>query len=151
MSVGSAGVRRGNAIASKPNEIRHFAFGPYLTLSPGKYLARVRVAIVRSRTGQESRRALSIELVLDEEGRQTFDAPLDSVGKRALQFSFDISKEDAVRPIQIRLTSYDAATIILNSIWVERIDSGGDSLKTWLPMRFQPNQLRPNEIKREFQ
>jgi hypothetical protein len=143
MSVGRAGVREGDAIASKPNKVGDFAFGPYLTLSPGKYRARVRVTIVRPRRlyiwrwRQRRRRAFSIELVLDETVRQMFDFTLNNVGRHTFNFKFVISEEDAEKQIQIRLKSYGVTPIVLRSIDVERIDGSGRWLKPWLPMRIR--------------
>jgi len=157
MSVGHAGVRKGDAIASKPNEVGDFAFGPYPTLFPGKYRAFVRVTIVRPRRlfiwrwRQRRRRVLSIELVLDEVVRQALDLTLDNVGKRTFKFPFIITNKDAARQIQIRLKCYAVTPIVLHSVNVERIDGVAQWLKAGLPIRFRPSQMAEKVVERELQ
>jgi hypothetical protein len=124
MRVGAAGVRKGDLIATRPGNVGHFVYGPYLALRPGKYRfcigLNVNYTLKLLWSGaSRQRHALTIELVFDENVQQIFDLSLNDILKRSFRFPVLITKRDSLKQIQLRLSSHDVTDIALESVVVE--------------------------------
>jgi hypothetical protein len=138
MRIGDAGFRKGDLIATRPGNVGHFAYGPYLTLHPGEY--RIYIGLNVSHTlkllwsrASRQRRALTIEVVLGEIAQEIFHLSLNDILKRSFQFPVLITRRASLKQIQVRLSSHDVANIVLESVVVEPTNKATPSWKEVWP------------------
>jgi len=125
MSIG-AGARREAGAVVVGEEPGHALFGPYLHLSPGRYVARVTIDGLARRAAASGEGRVVVEVALGEDivAQETLHPTGGEAAAVTLPLPFDVP--GAAEPCEVRIWSDGAAVLRILSIVVSRWATEGD-------------------------